>query len=65
MTYRIYVRLKSGETAISRKVYEGWPPFYGTELRVPLTRGDTVEVRIGTPRTEGSKNGEKINADEI
>jgi hypothetical protein len=31
---------------------------------VPLTRGDTVEVRMGTQRTEGSKNGE-INADEI
>jgi hypothetical protein len=64
MTYRIYVRLKSGETAISRKVYEGLPPPYGTHLTVPLTRGDTVEVRIGAPRTEGSKHGE-INADEI
>jgi hypothetical protein len=64
MTYRIYVKLTSAETAISRKVYEGLPPPYGTELTVPLTRGDMVEVRIGTPRTEGSKNGE-INADEI
>ena len=51
-------------TAISRKLYEGWPPPFGTELTVPLTRGDRVEVRIGAPRTEGSKNGE-INADEI
>jgi hypothetical protein len=66
MAYRIYVRLKSGETAISRSLYEGWPPPFGTELRVPLTQGDTVEVRIGTPRTEGSKNnGEMINAEEI
>ena len=66
MTYRIHVRLKSGETAISRSLYEGWPPPFGTELRVPLTQGDTVEVRIGTPRTEGSKNnGEMINAEEI
>ncbi|MFY9840611.1 MAG: hypothetical protein WAK55_29915 [Xanthobacteraceae bacterium] len=64
MTYRIYVRLKSGETAISRKLYEGWPPSYGTELKVPLAGGDTVEVRIGTPHTDGNKNG-GINADEI
>jgi hypothetical protein len=64
MAYRIYVRLKSGETAISQKLYEGWLPSYGTQLRVPLTRGDTVEVRIGTARTENSENGE-INADEI
>jgi hypothetical protein len=64
MTYRICVRLKSGETAISRSLYEGWPPPFGTEIKVPLTSGDTVEVRIGTPRTDGSKNGE-INADEI
>jgi hypothetical protein len=65
VAYRIYVKLKSGETAISRKLYEGWPPSFGTALTVPLTRGDTVEVRIGTPRSEGSKNGEMINADEI
>jgi hypothetical protein len=64
MAYRICVRLKSGETAISRNLYEGWPPPFGTELRVPLTCGDTVEVRIGTPRTEANKNGD-INADEI
>jgi hypothetical protein len=64
MTYRICVRLKSGERAISRKLYEGFPPPYGTELKVPLTRGDTVEVRIGkAPSVDGS-NGE-INADEI
>jgi hypothetical protein len=64
VTYRIHVRLKSGETAISRSLYEGWPPPFGTELKVPITRGDTVEVRIGTPRIDGSENGE-INADEI
>jgi hypothetical protein len=65
MAYRIYVRLKSGETAISRKLYEGWPPSYGTVLKVPLTGADSVEVRIGTPRTEGSENVGEINADEI
>jgi hypothetical protein len=35
---------------------------YGTEIKVPLTGGGTVEVRITTPCT--GSNGE-INADEI
>jgi hypothetical protein len=64
MAYRIRVRLKSGETAIGRNLYDGLPPPYGAEIEVPLTRGDTVEVRIGHLRTKGSKSGE-IDADEI
>jgi hypothetical protein len=62
-TRRRFCKGVRGRQRISRNLYEGRPPPFGTELSVPLTQGDTVEVRIGTPRTEGS-NGE-INADEI
>ena len=70
--YRIYVRLKNGNQATGRELYEGPPPASGTELEVPLIRGGTVKARIGSSHTKPSKRGgiavssvTEVYADEI
>jgi len=49
--YRIYVTLKNGYQATGAKLYKGSPPASGTELEVPLMRGDSVRVRTGSSKT--------------
>ena len=46
--YRIYVKRMNGQSAIGRSLYYGSPPFFGSELDVPLTGGDIVKVRISS-----------------
>lgn len=63
--------LKNGNQATGRELYEGSLPAFGTELEVPLIRGDWVKARIGsstkTKRIAGYavKHVTEVHADEI